>query len=67
MKNVYLLVIFGVIVLAVIVNAMSYKDELREQVEYCANVKLGIWPDYRDSFKSDCSNKRLKEIEIILQ
>jgi len=46
-----------------IVGKVGSNDEMLQQLEYCKNVKLGIWPDYNDSFKTDCSNAQLKEIE----
>lgn len=50
-----------------IVGSMDYKDEVREQVAYCENVKAGVWPDYADTYKTECTAERLKEFQEILR
>lgn len=50
-----------------IVGSMDYKDEVREQVTYCENVKAGLWPDYNGTYKAECTAERLKEFENILR
>lgn len=42
------------IVAIVAVNTMSFQDEVQQQSEYCQNVRDGIWPDYQQTFESEC-------------
>ena len=35
-------------------HSLSYRDEIKEQEIYCANVAEGIWPDYKKNFEKDC-------------
>ena len=42
------------IVAIIAVNTMSFQDEVRQQSEYCQNVRDGIWPDYQKTFESEC-------------
>lgn len=32
----------------------DYQDAKREQAEYCQNVKDGVWPDFRETYDSEC-------------
>ena len=32
----------------------DYEDALRDQAEYCKNVKDKVWPDYKGVYKESC-------------
>lgn len=50
-----------------IVGSMDYKDEVREQVAYCENVKAGMWPDYNGTYEAECTAEKLEEFRNILR
>ena len=36
------------------VSTMAYDDAQRAEIEYCRNVRDGLWPDYRGIFEEVC-------------
>jgi len=61
------LAVLAVIVAIGIVGNMDYKDEVRQQIAYCENVKAGVWPDYDRTYKTECTPDKLKEFQNILR
>lgn len=61
------LAVLAVIVAIGIVGNMDYKDEVRQQIAYCENVKAGVWPDYDRPYKTECTPDKLKEFQNILR
>jgi len=61
------LAVLAVIVAIGIVGNMDYKDEVRQQIAYCENVKVGVWPDYDRTYKTECTPDKLKEFQNILR
>lgn len=46
------------IALAVIIVGMCDKQaQEAEHNQYCNNVREGVWPDYRETFKAECGGK----------
>lgn len=35
-------------------GAMDYEDAVAAQALYCDNVKSGVWPDYEQTYVSEC-------------
>ncbi len=62
-----LLIALAVVAAIGIVGNMDYKDEVREVVAYCDNVKAGVWPDYNGTYKTECTAERLNEYKNILR
>lgn len=57
----------AVVALLGAVGQMDFEDEVAEQLQYCANVKAGIWPDYNKTFEAECTPDKIKEFEEILR
>lgn len=34
----------------------DYREALRDQREYCENVRTGYWPDYRGTYEQECGS-----------
>lgn len=70
-RNVKVLLAIAAIVAAFgVVGSMDYRDEVREQLSYCENVKNvknGVWPDFKEWGKTECSPERIAELENILR
>ena len=67
-KNVKVWLFAVAIVAAIgIVGNMDFKDEVREQLAYCDNVKAGVWPDYARTYKAECTPERIKDFKNILR
>lgn len=58
--------LLGAIAILLVGNA-DFVEQVREQVVYCENVKLKIWPDYKGSYESECTAEKLKQYEIYLR
>lgn len=68
MKTRYkLAAIAAVVVLLGAVGQMDYEDAVAEQLQYCENVKAGIWPDYNKSFEDECTSEKVEEFKNILR
>lgn len=50
-----------------IVGNMDFKDEIREQLAYCDNVRLKVWPDYNKTYNAECTPEKLKRYEELLR
>ncbi len=37
-----------------VAGASDYKDELEHQKQYCQMVSEGLWPDYQETYDSEC-------------
>ena len=37
-----------------VAGASDYNDELEYQKQYCQMVKDGLWPDYQETYDSEC-------------
>ena len=50
----------GVLVIGctAVVGSMDYEDALSDQEHYCRNVAEGIWPDYKESFQTECKEQK---------
>ncbi|WVW77381.1 hypothetical protein Bhz58_00050 [Stenotrophomonas phage vB_SmaS_Bhz58] len=67
-RNVKVLLAIAAIVAAFgVVGSMDYRDEVREQLSYCENVKNGVWPDFKEWGETECSPERIAELENILR
>ena len=40
-----------------IVGISSKQDAELERRQYCNNVRYGVWPDYKKTFKAECGGK----------
>lgn len=61
------LAVLAIVAAIGIVGNMDYKDEIRQQIAYCENVKAGVWPDYDGTYKTECPPDKLKEFQNILR
>jgi len=61
------LAVLAIVAAIGIVGNMDYKDEIRQQIAYCENVKAGVWPDYDGTYKTECTPDKLKEFQNILR
>ena len=50
-----------------VVQRMAFKDEVRQQLAYCENVKDGTWPDYKETYKTECTQDRIEKFENFLR
>ncbi|ALH23546.1 hypothetical protein PM396_gp47 [Xanthomonas phage vB_Xar_IVIA-DoCa1] len=67
-RNVKVLLAIAAIVAAFgVVGSMDYRDEVREQLSYCENVKNGVWPDFKEWGETECRPERIAELENILR
>ena len=62
-----LLIAAAVFVVVGLVGRMDFDNEVREQIAYCENVKAGVWPDYKGTYKTECTAEKLKEFQNILR
>lgn len=44
-----------------LVSDMDYADAKQEQAQYCQMVKLRKWPDYRHTYRTECTEKNLNK------
>jgi hypothetical protein len=51
---IWILIFVFVCLFGVIGNA-ERKDEIAYQNKYCNNVKLGVWPDFKNQYKEVCT------------
>ena len=42
------------LIIWIAVSTMDYDDAQRAEIEYCRNVRDGLWPDYRGIFEEVC-------------
>lgn len=54
-------VLLSVAILA-FVSSQDFDAEVQDHFEYCERVKDGIWPDYKNVYKSQCSEDFLKTL-----
>ena len=41
----------------IIASTMDYNDAQRAEIEYCRNVRDGLWPDYKGTYKPGCEGE----------
>lgn len=61
------LLVVGIVAALGVVGNMDFKDEVREQIAYCENVKAGVWPDYNGTYKAECTPEKIKEFYEFLR
>lgn len=61
------LVMSASLIAFVILGRAGYKDEVRQQLAYCENVKDGTWPDYKETYKTECTQDRIENFENFLR
>lgn len=44
------------LLLWIAVSTMDYDDAQRAEIEYCRNVRDGLWPDYRGIYEEACDD-----------
>lgn len=40
-----------------IASTMDYNDAQRAEIEYCRNVRDGLWPDYKSIYNKVCEEE----------
>lgn len=61
LKFIRFLVAFVAVICALSFAAQSDIEESdRAEVEYCYNVAKQIWPDYQNSYKTQCEGTEVK-------
>lgn len=55
-RLVQMLVVMLALLALLVANEMAYDDELAERDLYCAKVRDGVWPDYRDIYETECAH-----------
>lgn len=61
------LLVAGIVAALGVVGNMDFKDEVREQIAYCENVKAGVWPDYNGTYKAECTSDKIKKFYEFLR
>lgn len=56
----FLMVCAVILIMWAVIRMEARRDDL-DQREYCNNVRDGLWPDYRHSFKAECGGKEPPE------
>ena len=41
----------------IIASTMDYNDAQRAEIEYCRNVRDGLWPDYKGTYEKVCEEE----------
>ena len=41
----------------IIASTMDYNDAQRAEIEYCRNVRDGLWPDYKGTYDKVCEEE----------
>ena len=54
MKIRYLLVLVGLSVGIGVAGTFDVEEEVHQQNQYCQMVKDGAWPDYQQTYNSEC-------------
>lgn len=58
--------ITAAVVGVLLVGNSDFKEETRQQAEYCENVKAKLWPDYRETYKTECTEDKMQKYFEIL-
>lgn len=45
------------LLLWLIASTMDYNDAQRAEIEYCRNVRDGLWPDYKGTYDKVCEEE----------
>ena len=45
------------LVIWIAVSTMDYNDAQRAEIEYCRNVRDGLWPDYKGTYDKVCEEE----------
>ncbi len=62
------LILLGAILLMLaLVGMIGFKDDLRQQREYCNNVANGAWPDYKNIYDEKCTDAEIEKINKLLE
>lgn len=61
------LIVVAVVAAIGLVGREDFKDEVRQQIAYCENVKAGVWPDYDSLYETECTPDNLKKLSEFLR